>query len=176
MRVAVAGRRCPGRDGTCLAVILSLITLVMLVPPSVPAAKAAPLQRVVTGEPSEQEIEQMRSIAESQFEIVKILIKQGRYDRVLPEMKKIYDLNLTEKYEQATAESASLAANLLLERRQFDLALQILDTAFGHMRRNDNRAALLKVMAFVYKSEGNLDKAMELLTRAVELERQGVHP
>ncbi len=176
MRVAMAGTRFPGWDKACLAFILPLITMTfLLVASSIPAAKAAP-QRVVSPEPGEQEIEQMRSIAESQFEIVKILIKQGRYDRVLPEMKKIYDLNLTEKYEQATAESTSLAANLLVERRQFDLALQILDAAFGHMRRNDNRAALLKVMAFVYKSEGNLDKAVELLNRAVELERQGVHP
>ena len=176
MRVPMAGRRYPGRDRACPAILLSLLTLGLLIPPSVPTAMAAPLQRVVAVEPGDQEVEQMRSIAESQFEIVKILIKQGRFDRVLPEMKKIYDLNLPEKYEQATAESASLAANLLLERRQFELALQILDTAFGHMRRNDNRAALLKVMAFVYKSEGNLEKAMELLTRAIELERQSLHP
>ncbi len=141
-----------------------------------PILSAEPFQKVISREPSEQEIDRMLSIAEAQFDIVKVLIKQGRTDQVLPEMRKIYELNLPEKYEQAVAESASLAANSLQERRQFDVAHQVLDEAYGHMRRNENRVALLKVNAFVFRSEGNLDKAMELLRRAIEMERQGTRP
>ncbi len=164
------------KAGGSIAVILALVISVgVAAGVSAVSAVAAPLQKVITREPTDQEVDQMLSIAEAQFEIVKIRIKQGRFDLVLPEMKKIYDLNLPEKYEQATAESASLAANLLIERRQFELAHQVLDEGFQRMRRNDNKAALLKVNALVYKSEGNLDKAIELFNRAVEIERQGIH-
>lgn len=173
MRAIILGRMRAGRGARLLAIIFILsVSLGMLPSLSTSISMAAQLQKVISKEPSEQEVEQMRSIAEAQFEIVKILIKQGRFEQVLPEMRKIYDLNLPEKYEQATAESASLAANLLQECRQFDLAHQVLDEAFGHMRRNEDKAAVLKVNAFVYKSEGNLDKAIEVFNRAIELERQ----
>ncbi len=173
MRITWACRRCCLQKFLAVVMILfSLsIPLDVLVPLSAPAA-AEPLQKVVGREPSQQEVDQMLSIAEQQFEIVKILIKQGRFEQVLPEMKKIYDLNLPDKYEQPTAESASLAANLLIEHKQFEVAHQILDAAFGRMRRCDNRAAVLKVNAYVYKSEGSLDKARETFARAVEIERQ----
>ena len=172
-----AARARPFNAGGYVTLMLAfIISAGMLVGFSAPEAVAAPFQKAISREPSEQEVDQMLSIAEAQFEIVKILIKQGRFDRVVPEMKKIYDLNLPEKYEQATAESASLAANLLIANRQFDLAHQVLDEGYRHMRLNENKAALLKVNALVYKSEGNLDKAIELFARSVELERQSVHP
>lgn len=178
MKAIISGRVRAGWGAHLLASIFILsISLGMLPSLSDSRTMAAPFQKVITSrEPSEQEIEQMRSIAEAQFDIVKILIKQGRFEQVLPEMRKIYDLNLPEKYEQATAESASLAANLLQEHKQFGLAHQVLDEAYARMRRNENRAALLKVNAYVYNIEGNPDKAVELLRRAVELERQSVRP
>ncbi len=172
MTITWACRKCCLRNLLAGMMLISLLVpLIILVPLSTPAT-AEPLQKVVGREPSQQEVDQMLSIAEQQFEIVKILIKQGRFEQVLPEMKKIYDLNLPEKYEQPTAESASLAANLLLEHKQFEIAHQILDAAFGRMRRCENRAAVLKVNAYVYKSEGILDKARETFARAVEIERQ----
>lgn len=176
MKAIILGRMRAGPVARFLAIIFILSASLGMLPSLSNFTQAEPLQRVITREPSEQEIEQIRSIAEAQFEIVKILIKQGRFEQVLPEMRKIYDLNLPEKFEQATAESASLAANLLQERKQFDLAHQVLDEAFGYMRRNENKAAVLKVNAFVYKSEGNLDKAVEFYNRAIELERQKARP
>ncbi len=175
MKIMPACTRSPLQKPLALLIIGLSLPLGVLMSVPTPAS-AAPFQKVVTREPSEQEVDQMLSIAEQQFEIVKILIKQGRYDQVLPEMKKIYDLNLPEKYEQSIAESACIAANSLLKNKQFDVAHQILDTAFARMRRNENKAAILKVNAYVYKDEGNLNKAMECFGRAVELERQGTRP
>lgn len=176
MKAIIWGAPRTGRSAGFLATVFIFSISLGLLPSLSRSIMAAPLQTVAGRVASEQEIEQMRSIAEAQFEIVKIQIKQGHFEQVLPEMREIYKLNLPEKYEQALAESASLAANLLQERKQFDLAHQILDEAFGRMRRNENRVAILKVNAFVYKSEGNLDKAMELFNRAIDLERQSVRP
>ena len=121
---------------------------------------------------STQSVDRLLSIAEAQFEMVKILIQQDRFDRVLPEMNVIFNLGLPEKFEEAVAESAGIVGNLLLAKRQYDLGRQVLDEAFLRMRRNDNRAAILKIQAYIYREEGKLDQAMECLAQAVELEKQ----
>lgn len=125
----------------------------------------------VTGEASDAEIKQMLSIAEAQHEIVKVLIAQGRYDRVLPEMRKILDLKLPEKFESAVAQSASLIANALAENRQASLGHEVINEAQKRMKLNENKASLLKVQAYIYKTEGNLEMALRSLERAVELEK-----
>src|SRR5438876_7812660 len=116
-------------------------------------------------------VKQLLSIAESQHEIVTLLIKQGQYQRVAPEMKKIFELNLPEKYEEAVAQSASLVAGMLVERQQFGIAHEVVNEALKRARLNENRAALFKVEGYVYKSECNLEKALESLEKAVQLER-----
>jgi len=177
MKAIILGRMRAGRGPRVLAAIFILsICLGMLPLSSTSSLTAAPFQKVAAREPSEQEVDQMLSIAEAQYDIVRTLIEKGRYDQVLPAMRKIYELNLPDKFEQAVAESASLAANLLQDRKQFDLAHQVLNEALARMRRNENKAAVLKVDAFVFRSEGNLDKAIEVLNRAIELERQRVRP
>jgi tetratricopeptide (TPR) repeat protein len=121
---------------------------------------------------SETDVDRMLSIAEAQHEIIKLLIAQGHFDRVLPEMRKILELKLPEKYEPAVAQSASLIANLLVESKQFALAHELLDEAIKRMTQNENKASLLKIQAYVYKTEGNLDKALDALQQAIELEKQ----
>jgi hypothetical protein len=85
MKFIWADRKRPRQVGDAFAIILILsISLGMPISVFHPVATAATLQKELSRELSEQEAEQIRSIAEAQFEIVKILIKQGRFDRVLP--------------------------------------------------------------------------------------------
>ncbi len=138
---------------------------------------ATPLIRVSATEPAAAEgvqlsIDQKLSIAEQEHEIIKLLIKQGRFDRVLPEMHKILDLNLTGEYEESVAKSAGYIAYLLSENRQYALGYELLDETIARMQLPANTASLLKIKAYLYKSEGKLQKAVETLQRAVELERQ----
>ena len=128
------------------------------------------------GQQGQDSVEVLLSIAESQYEIVKLLIKRGNYDRVLPEMKKIYELNLPVRYEQAVAESASLVAHLLVENRQFALAHNVLKEALPRMKDGRNEASLLKIQAYVFKSEGRLQEALETLERAVAVEKRLIRP
>jgi tetratricopeptide (TPR) repeat protein len=116
--------------------------------------------------------DQALSIAEKQYEIAKLLIKEGRFDRVLPEMRKILDLNLQGEYEQSVAESSSLIARLLAENKQTALAHELLDETIARMKQCGNIASLLKVKAYFYKSEGKTQKAIETFERAVDTERQ----
>jgi tetratricopeptide (TPR) repeat protein len=135
---------------------------------------SAPAQNPARG--GQESIDALLSIAESQYEIVRLTIKQGMYDRVLPEMRKIYELNLPPQYEQAVAESASLVAHMLVENKQFGLAHDVLNEALPHMKDDRDKASLLKIQAYVYKSEGKLQEAMQTLEQAIAIERRLIHP
>lgn len=133
---------------------------------SLPAYGSAPAGAQLTED-------QMLSIAETQFEIAKLLIKEGRFDRVLPEMRKILDLNFQGENEQLVAKSSSLIARQLLASRQTALAHELLDETLARMKQSENAAAVLKIKAYLYKSEGKQQKALETFERAAEIERQG---
>lgn len=121
-------------------------------------------------------VDQMLSIAEKQHEIARLLIKEGRFDRVLPEMRKILDLNLPPEYEQPVAKSAGFIAYLLAENKQYALGHQLLDETTAKMRSSENVASLLKIKAYLYKSEGKLGLAIETLERSVDFEQQKTQP
>jgi tetratricopeptide (TPR) repeat protein len=121
-------------------------------------------------------VDQMLSIAEKQHEIARLLIKEGRYDQVLPEMRKILDLNLPGDYEQLVAKSASFIAYLLAEKKQYAIGQQLLDETIDRMRLRENIASLLKIKAYLYKSEGKLGLAIDTLERSVEIEQQKTKP
>jgi tetratricopeptide (TPR) repeat protein len=140
------------------------------------ALSPLPALAQATGQGGRESADALLSIAESQYEIVKLTIKQGNYDRVLPEMRKIYELNLPQQYEQAVAESASLVAHLLVENKQFGLAHDVLNEALQRMKDDRNKASLLKIQAFVYKSEGKLQEALQTLEQAIAIERRLIRP
>jgi tetratricopeptide (TPR) repeat protein len=125
-----------------------------------------------SAESSQSSVDQTLSVAEKQHEIARLLIKEGRFERVLPEMRKILDLNLTGDYEQAVAKSSSFIAYLLAEHKQYAIGHQLLDETIARMRLNENIASLLKIKAYLYKAEGKLGNAIETLERSVEIEQQ----
>ena len=134
-------------------------------------SQAAYAQQPTTANRTDQEARQMLSIAEAEHEIVKLLIQQGQFQRVIPEMRKILNLDLPLKYEEAVSQSASLIAEMLVERKQFAIAHELIEESQKRMRKSENKAALWKIQAYVYKTEGNVDKALECLERAIDLER-----
>ena len=161
-----AAATCGWHSALLVTVVILLFNTLLLL--------AAPAQTAARG--GQESINALLSIAESQYEIVRLTIKQGMYDRVLPEMRKIYELNLPPQYEQAVAESASLVAHMLVENKQFGLAHDVLNEALPHMKDDRDRASLLKIQAYVYKSEGKLQEAMQTLEQAIAIERRLIHP
>ena len=137
-----------------------------------PLPQAISPEKAQAPDTEQEEVRQALSIAEAKHELVKVLISQGRFDRVLPEMRAILDLKLPDKYETSVAKSACIIANDLAESRQFSLAHAVLDETLHRMKLNENKASILKIQAYVYKTEGNLDKALDCLQRAIELEKQ----
>jgi tetratricopeptide (TPR) repeat protein len=144
-----------------------LITFLFIVSPVGHSA-----ERIPAAAGNQLSVDQMLSIAEKQHEIAKLLIKEGNFDRVLPEMRQILDLNLQGEYEQAVAKSVGFIAYQLAENRQYALGHELLDEALERMRQTENIASLLKIKAYIFKAENKIGKAIETLERAVEIERQ----
>ncbi len=161
-------------------IVLTVFSTSIFAPSSIlfgsPQSPAAPAEKFPALDPDQQEVRQALSIAEAQHDKIMVLISQGRFDRVLPEVKSILDLKLPAKYESSMAESACIIANKLAESKQYSVSHAVLDEALRRMKLNENKAAILKIMAFVYKTEGNLDMALQCLERAIELEKQRNRP
>ncbi len=166
------GRKRLPHPSTAL-IVLTVLSTALLAPPRILFGnpQAAPPEKVT--DQDLPEIRQALSIAEAQHEKVMVLISQGRFDRVLPEVKTLLDLKLPPKYDSKVAESACIIANGLAENKQYSLGHTVLDEALRRMRENKDKVAILKINAFIYKTEGNLDMALRCLDRAIELEKTG---
>lgn len=156
-----------------LALLVTLLLAAGLFATLPRLANAQALQQAgsAAGEIADPQLVQTLLSAHVQHEIVKGLIEQGRFDQVLPEMKKLFALNLPDNEQCKVAESAAIIAKLLVDRKQFALAHQVLDGAFARLNLNTDKAAALKIKAWVYKEEGKLDPAVETYKRALELEK-----
>ncbi len=151
------------KTASAFAIIIGLLFAAPAAQPAIHEAFAENVQ---------MSVDQALSIAEKQHEIARLLIKEGRFDRVIPEMRKILDLNLQGEYEQPVAKSAGFIAYLLAENKQYALGHELLDETLARMRLSGNIASLLKIKAYIYKAEGKLGKAIETLEKSVEIERQ----
>ena len=122
--------------------------------------------------PAVDDWEKTRSIAESQHDIVMLLIKNKQYDKVLANSKKIFALNFPPEREHLKVEHARLASAALAEQRNFTLAQQILDEALKSVTSNKSKAILYKEKAVVCRTAGQDEPAMKYLEEAIRLEQQ----
>lgn len=120
----------------------------------------------------QQEWDQLRDEAESRFEIVKILIKQRKFDQLLAETEKLFAVPFPEKEEHRLVKSAQTICEHVSKQKQIALAHKILDQALEAVRRNDSRADLYKEKAYLFKEEGKEEEAMEYFERALKLSKQ----
>ena len=115
--------------------------------------------------------EQTRRIAETQHEIVMLLIKNNEFDRVLEASTNIFSLNFPQHQEPLLVKEGQILADALSGRRQFLLAHRILDAALKAVASRKSKALLYKEKAYLCNKEGEDAKAMEFFEKALELER-----
>ena len=118
---------------------------------------------------SQQDWDQVRDEAESRFEIVKILIKQHKFDQLLAETEKLFAVPFPDKEERRLVESARGICNHLRTAKQIPLAHKVLDQALKAVRRNDSKADLYKEKAYLFRKQGKEDEAMEYFERSLQL-------
>ena len=120
--------------------------------------------------PAVDDWEKTRSIAESQHDIVMLLIKNKQYDKVLVNSKKIFALNFPPNQEYRKVDHAKVASAALSEQGNYGLAHQVLDEALKAVSSNKSKVVLYKEKAVVCSKHGQDAQAMKFLEEAVRLE------
>jgi tetratricopeptide (TPR) repeat protein len=112
-------------------------------------------------------------IASMQHDLILLLIESNDFDRVEPEWRKVLELELSDTYESAIAQSLLMICYKLSEANQFSLALSIIDESLAAVAFSNKSAAdILRLKAYLYKEAGDLDAAIETLREASELAEQ----
>lgn len=107
--------------------------------------------------------------AAAQHAIIEVLLKEQEYSQVLPEFKKILDLNLTGSNEQNVVKSAWIIVENLRAVHQFALAEQIVDGTLSQAKHNKNRFDLLMLKGKIYQDQGRLQEAKQVYRKAQQL-------
>ena len=118
-----------------------------------------------------QNWERSRSVAESQHEIVMLLIKGKAFDKVLPASQEIFSLRFPYNQEHLFVTEGQILSGALYDHQQYELAQALLDQALRAVNSNYSKALLYKEKAYLCKQEGKTDEAMEFFEKAVELEK-----
>jgi tetratricopeptide (TPR) repeat protein len=128
-------------------------------------------QASLQGDANAQDLDKKLSIAGTRLEMIKVLIAQGKSDRVVAEIKIIFQIALPDKYDGEITDAALIIAKLLVDQTQYDVAHAVLDEAFLRVKWNANKARLLGIKAGIYKLEGKLDKALATWEQALAYEK-----
>ena len=118
-----------------------------------------------------QSWERARSVAEAQHEIVMLLIKGKKFDRVLQASQEIFSLKFPYNQEHLFVTEGRILSGALYDHQQYELAQALLDQALRAVNSNNSKALLYKEKAYLCKQEGKTDEAMEFFEKAVELEK-----
>lgn len=109
------------------------------------------------------------SIAETQHEIIQLLIQKGEYDKAITELQVILDLNLPVAFEEAIFKEIVIVTKKLYESGQKEHAYEVLELGFNSLKTKDFRARVLNVKAGLLKRDGRLDEAIQTYKQEVEL-------
>jgi tetratricopeptide (TPR) repeat protein len=115
--------------------------------------------------------ENVRGIAESQHEIVMLMIQQERFDTVFEASRKIFELQFPPEQEHLLVKEAEILTDALLMHDQTEIAHQVLDCALLNVSTNQSKAALHREKAYVFKKEGKTEEAMKHFQKSIELEK-----
>ena len=91
-----------------------------------------------------QNWERSRSVAESQHEIVMLLIKGKAFDKVLPASHEIFSLRFPYNQEHLFVTEGQILSGALYDQQQYELAQALLDQALGAVNSNSSKALLYK--------------------------------
>lgn len=113
------------------------------------------------------------SIAETQHEIIQLLIQKEQYAKAMEEYRAILELNLPEKYEEAVFKEIAIVTKKLYERGQKEYAYQALTMGFSALQGVEFKARVLNIKASLLKKDGRIDEAIKAYRQEVDLREKG---
>ncbi len=113
-----------------------------------------------------------KSMAETQHEIVMLLIKKQEYEKAAAEANKIFDMKWPEDQEPLLLKELLLLSDQFLRGGQAALGLQLINKNSRCFKKIPSQVSILKETGYLYKSLGQNDKALEYFRKAQELENR----
>ena len=110
--------------------------------------------------------------AASQYEIIDVMLAEGRYAEAVDEFAVIVNLGLDGEHEILVVQAAWDFAEFLREHAQFETAHKIIDQAFDFTIGPENRYSLLMMRGMTFKDQGRYDLAIQALREAKRLSVQ----
>ncbi len=111
----------------------------------------------------ESDLSKTRKIAETQHDIVMILIKKKEFAKAAEEADKIFAMKWPEDQETVLREELLYFSDLFRHNQHPEIALPLLDRHMKMFKSNKNRAEILKDRAYLLEGMGRHDEALECL-------------
>ena len=116
------------------------------------------------------DLDQMRSFAEAQHEIVVIMIRQKDYENAAREANKIFHMNWPEDQEPMLLKELLGFSEQFLHGNQQAVAVRLLEANIETFRNARHRAAIWKEKGYLLEGMGEHGKAIECFREAQRLE------
>ena len=114
--------------------------------------------------------ERLRGRAESQHEIIMMLIEEGKFEEAKREAKKLCELPFPVKEQRRLVEAVRIIGNALRHQKQPKMAHEVFDEALKAVTLNKDKAQLFREKAYTCRETGDKDCAMANFKKAVSLE------
>ncbi len=112
------------------------------------------------------------SFAETQHEIVLLLIKKKEFEKALEEACKIFQMQWPEEKEPELLKELRGFADQLLHNEQHAIAIRLLDKNLDHFKSNKSKASIWKEKGYLYKALGEDEMALDCFREAQRLEKK----
>jgi tetratricopeptide (TPR) repeat protein len=119
---------------------------------------------------SNESLSQTKSSAETQHEIVMLLLEKKEYEKAEMEANKIFDMAWPESQEPLLLKELLLLSDQFLRQGQALIGLQMIEKNSRRFKNKTSQIEILKAEGYLYKSLRQNDKALECFRKAQELE------
>jgi tetratricopeptide (TPR) repeat protein len=120
---------------------------------------------------SSSQLDKTRSQAESQHEIVLLLIKKKEFTQALAEANKIFEMKWPADQEPTLLKELLLLSDSFLQAHQAATGIRLLETNSKAFKSPASQATIWKEKGYLYKNMGENDKALECFRQAQRLEK-----
>ena len=121
---------------------------------------------------AEKNLKEKKSIAQSQHQLIMLLISRGEFGKIPVEFQKILGLNFTGKYERFIVDEVLVLSDALNKKHQEKVSLSLVNMSLGRVKLKANKIRLYKEKGFIYKLLNMPDKALEMFEKVKALEKK----
>ena len=121
--------------------------------------------------PKPPDLGKVKSIAESQHEIVMLLLEKRDFSNALTEASKIFVMSWPEDQEPTLLKELLYLSDRFMHKEQASLGMQLLETNQRMFKNVSSQAAIWKEKGYLYKRMNQTDKALDCFREAQRLEK-----